>query len=103
MFGLRVLRHRWFECEPSILFSPKTCGHIGYATGNRNRRVMGITKTPTLENTGSNYVTVAGNNYLAEEGRMAMGIDWTTKAELSQAIPPAYTEWIGRQMLELIR
>ena len=44
-------------------------------------------------------MTVCGNDYLAAEGRIAMGIDWMTKAELSQAIPPAYTEWIGKQML----
>jgi DNA (cytosine-5)-methyltransferase 1 len=31
--------------------------------------------------------------------RDAMGIDWTTLAELSEAIPPAYTEHIGAQLL----
>jgi hypothetical protein len=28
----------------------------------------------------------------------AMGIDWMTKREIAEAIPPAYTEWIGWQL-----
>jgi DNA (cytosine-5)-methyltransferase 1 len=31
-----------------------------------------------------------------------MGIDWMTGNELSQAIPPAYTEYIGSQLLETL-
>lgn len=34
--------------------------------------------------------------------RAAMGIDWMNRDELAQAIPPAYTEWIGRQLLKTI-
>ena len=31
-----------------------------------------------------------------------MGIDWMNRDELSQAIPPAYTEFIGKQLLDLL-
>lgn len=100
MFGLRVIRHRLFECNPAIWFPPSTCAHEGLATGGRERR-LGDTKTPRLSD-GYKYVTVAGNNYIANEGRDAMGINWTNKKELSQAIPPAYTEFIGKQMLTVV-
>ena len=33
-------------------------------------------------------------------GRDAMGIPWMNRDELSEAIPPAYTEFIGSQMLD---
>ena len=36
---------------------------------------------------------------LHAEASVAMGIDWMTRDELSESIPPAYTEWIGRQLI----
>ncbi len=99
MFGLRVQRHRLFEIWPNpIWFPPHPCKHDGLATGNHLRR-SGVTRTPGFKD-GYNFITVAGNNYLVADGQLAMDIDWTTKAELSQAIPPAYTEWIGKQLME---
>jgi len=38
----------------------------------------------------------------ADQARRIMGIDWMTKAELNEAIPPAYTEFIGAQLLSHI-
>jgi len=40
--------------------------------------------------------------FTVQDARAAMGIDWMTMAELSQAIPPAYSEFIGRQVLALL-
>ena len=36
------------------------------------------------------------------EAQALMGIDWMTNTELSQAIPPAYTEYIGHCLMELL-
>ncbi len=102
MFGLGVLRHRLFECNPEIWFPPASCAHDGRTTGNRCARA-GITRTPSAEKDGYRFITVAGNNYLADEGRRAMGIDWMTKKELSQAIPPAYTKWIGKCLIKALK
>jgi len=38
----------------------------------------------------------------ADYCRMAMGIDWMTRDELAQAIPPAFTEYIGRQLISAV-
>ena len=35
--------------------------------------------------------------------RVSMGIDWTTRDELREAIPPVYTEYIGSQLMALLR
>jgi DNA (cytosine-5)-methyltransferase 1 len=46
-------------------------------------------------------VTGGGNCTLAA-AREAMGIDWMNKGEINEAIPPAYTEFIGRELLRHI-
>lgn len=35
--------------------------------------------------------------------RLAMGIDWMTRDELSQAIPPAFTDYIGAQLMRIFQ
>lgn len=106
MFDLPLYRHRRFESSAVILV-PQHQKHtqvIGHGRGINDR------KRGTL-NAGSRkgawgespIVTVAGGQYLKADGERAMGIDWMTRRELSQSIPPAYTQHIGAQLIELAR
>jgi DNA (cytosine-5)-methyltransferase 1 len=88
--GLRVYRHRLFEAEPPIYFPPLACNHSF---------VMPASKGEYHRLDEQAFITAVGHNFQASSGRVAMGIDWMTRDELSQAIPPAYTEWIGRQLI----
>ncbi len=94
MFGLKVQRHRLFECEPPIYFSPFACNHY-FRTGGDLATYQTM---DTLE--AGRGLTVVGKSYELQAGRKAMGIDWMAKKELSEAIPPAYTEWLGKQLLQ---
>jgi DNA (cytosine-5)-methyltransferase 1 len=91
-FGLRVLRHRWFEMSAPPLFVPP-CAHegstidgtyVGHVEGGRDRYGK---QRP---------------NWSMEERQSAMGIDWMTRLELREAVPPAYTEWIGTQLIAVL-
>jgi DNA (cytosine-5)-methyltransferase 1 len=90
-FGLCVKRHRLFESNQMLLAPPCPSHDVDYYVifGHevRNRR----------------HGEKAGRKNRIAEGRKAMGIDWMTRGELSEAIPPAYTEFIGKQLLEAIR
>lgn len=93
MFGLKVFRHRLFEAS-FLLFVPE---HPKHPAGDNTGASDGYS-------TGANgFVCVAGNNFVRTAGAEAMGIDWMkTRKELAQAIPPAYTEFIGRQLIHAI-
>lgn len=95
MFNLGVLRHRLFECNPPIWFPPASCNHDGKVVPmwwKRRQREL-------LSGKVFKFITVAGSSYLMSEGKRAMEIDWMTRDGLSQAIPPAFTEYIGCQLL----
>jgi DNA (cytosine-5)-methyltransferase 1 len=49
---------------------------------------------------GSSYLGKVNGREYSRLARLAMGIDWMNRDELAQAIPPAYTEFIGRQLLQ---
>jgi len=95
-FGLRVRRHRLFESNIVLLGIP--CRHAEQGrpidvSGTGGRR---INRRP--DDHGGN--TNKPRNI--QEARVAIGIDWMTRKELSQAIPPAYTNFIGHQLMEYI-
>lgn len=97
-FGLGVKRHRLFETSFWV-WGPPLCpeGHRGDWVS-----VFGHT---VLERGHVIGKTKGGGNRIkrrhlgTDRGREAMGIDWMTRDELSQAIPPAYTQFIGEQLI----
>ncbi|MHC4463681.1 MAG: DNA cytosine methyltransferase [Planctomycetota bacterium] len=98
MFGLKVIRHRLFEIWPDpIWWPPASCNHSGKSDSNRLRDESGRRVIQSFEYV--DLLCVVGNDFKVEDARIAMGIDWMTGRELAQAIPPAYTEWIGRQLI----
>ena len=95
MFGLgatcrdgvwrQLRRHRLFASS-EWLMGPGRCSHrvgpVGvYGTGGGGQMTRGYKGT-------------------LAESRAAMGCPWMTRVEVSQAIPPAYTAWVGEQLLE---
>lgn len=99
-FGLKVYRHRFFESNMPLT-AP---AHIPH-DDNTPPAGRGISS--------KGFVVVSGTGGVMGElpdgytpktyMQMAMGIDWTTRAELSQTIPPAFTEYIGRQLLRWVQ
>lgn len=90
MFGLRVYRHRWFE-STILLFQPHHPKH--------HVKVAHAGNVPTPEQ----FYCPVGHLGDKSGSQRAMGIDWMeTQKEIANAIPPAYTEWIGKQLLSLL-
>lgn len=85
----RVRRHRWFESNVPLMtqrcYHPMGEGTLGvYGTGGPNMDVL----------------SRRGYQAYTDETGVGMGIDWMTREEIREAIPPAYTEFIGRQLLQ---
>ncbi len=88
MFQKEYHRHRLFETS-FLWLSPGKCrGKVipKYGTGIRNR-------TMTLAHESKAIVQAAAREF---------EIDWMIQAELTEAIPPAYTEYIGKYLLKAL-
>jgi len=91
MFGLRTVRHRRFTVDPRLTALLAVPAHPRHRrpTSTKNR-ISALAEGHNLSITG---------NVGVHAGPLCMGIDWMTGDELSQAIPPAYTQFIGEQLL----
>ncbi len=91
MFGLELYRHRIFESNAAL---PDTeWMHGGHSLPASK---AGHWRPGTV-------MSVAGHVSPIAKAREVMGIDWMTRDELAQAIPPAYTEWVRGQILNALR
>lgn len=93
MFGLNILRHRHFEVNWEIDINPfeMRCQHM--------KRVVKHGRRPNRER---HYAAATGNFSDVPFVQKSMGISWLGQKELSQAIPPAYTEFIGKNLFKAI-
>lgn len=87
--GFDLSRHRLFESNHMLLVPP--CEH-------RRGRTIGVYGNGT----NSWHRKKFGRNMSDRDKKKAMGIDWMTRAELTQAIPPAYCEYLGKQLIRMI-
>jgi DNA (cytosine-5)-methyltransferase 1 len=89
MFGLRTYRHRRFEHSPEYpLTQPPHAPHVARTATKRRRELWDQGWHVSITGDVGTYV-----------GPEAMGIDWMSGNEMCEAIPPAYTEVVGRQFL----
>jgi DNA (cytosine-5)-methyltransferase 1 len=90
---LRVLRHRLFEANFEIVPPPHK-KHPKVHTFDRRKSHFGKTDE------WKDFVQVTGGgNCTLAAAREAMGIDWMTKNEINESIPPVYTRFVGQQLL----
>ncbi|MDD5220088.1 MAG: hypothetical protein PHV11_05960 [Candidatus Bipolaricaulis sp.] len=89
-FNLTIVRHRLFELYPQAMGLVPPCNHVDAPIG-----VYG-------HGTNSWYRHKTGHNASTQDWRDAMGIAWMTKTELAEAIPPAYTEFIGKYLMQAV-
>jgi DNA (cytosine-5)-methyltransferase 1 len=90
--GLSLYRHRKFMCNFPIFIPPHQKHKKKVETVKRS---IAVFKEVSRESIAGHFSGVA-------KARLVMGINWMSRDELSQAIPPAYTEYIGKFLMEHI-
>lgn len=96
MFGLGVIRHRYFEITGAAVEQPAHKPHRGRVAGYRHGEWF---EGPYFAVYGD-----GGGKGTVSQWQQAMGIGWTNvRREIAEAIPPAYAEFIGRQLVGALR
>jgi DNA (cytosine-5)-methyltransferase 1 len=87
-FGLKLWRHRYFEIWPNQIGPAPACRHD-------------LVPIPILISGTTSRLCKNGvdQEYTLQQCKEASDIDWMTREEIDQAIPPAYTKWIGEYLL----
>jgi len=105
MFGLQsgayeLWRHRLFETSGFYALTPQCQHHawpVNIGGGQKRQRLRAGT---VAGNPGGSSVRDGIDLASLADWKVITGIDWMTSSELCEAIPPAYTEYIGRQLLQ---
>lgn len=96
MFGLKVFRHRLFEC--SFFALTTKCNHAGKKIGDGYFSIAG--GAGRWKSWGTVHRNIMKGT--RAEWREAMDIDWMIRKELTQAIPPAYAQFIALKAKQVI-
>lgn len=94
-FGLLVQRHRLFESNITLWGLP--CSHSWQTKDKPSlHRLQGASRVVGCYGNGR------GPGDVKSLWSLAMGITWMTRREMAQAIPPAYTEYVGKQVIKYL-
>ena len=102
--GFQLRRHRYFESNVTLTRNGMRCQHAPKTLGVYGAKVRNIAQekrhyAKPKDTRGLPVGVVLPQSW----GFEAMGIDWMKIDEASEAIPPAYTEWIGKQIMQAIK
>jgi DNA (cytosine-5)-methyltransferase 1 len=95
MFGLGVIRHRYFEVSG---FEAKPTPHLPH-----RGRVAGYRHGEWFDGPYFAVYGEGGGKGTVAQWQVAMGMDWTdNRKSIAEAIPPAYTRFLGGQVMEAV-
>lgn len=99
MFGLPFFRHRFFQAN-FLWLAPPHPEHNG--TIRKGRMLGDRARTVAIRNGAQRVGANVGHAAGVGMAREVMGVQWMNREETTQAIPPAYTEFIGKQLRHAI-